>query len=166
MSEVPASDGAAQTPTSSQAPAEAALRTMEGEATPASTGSSGMTLSLRGLSVYAHHGVSDDERALGQRFEFDVDLEMPHCAACRTDSIDDAVDYQAVVEVVVEVATQFRFHLLEALADALCLELLAEFPAERVRLSVHKPAPPIAQVVARASVSVERDRAHLVLAEA
>ena len=113
---------------------------------------------LRGLSVYAHHGIVEEERRLGQRFEFDVEVEFADCRACRTDDVSDAVEYEAIAAVVVEVATNFRFHLLEALADAVCLELLAEFPIERARLEVHKPAPSMPHSIARASVEVERTR--------
>lgn len=111
--------------------------------------------------MYAHHGAVEEEQSLGQRFVFDVSLEISDCRACATDSIDEAVDYAAVAAVIVEVATQFRFQLLEALADAVCLELLAEFPVERVRLAVHKPAPPLPHALARASVTLERTRVHL-----
>lgn len=116
---------------------------------------------LKGLSVYAHHGIVEEERRLGQRFEFDVEAEFADCRACRTDDVGDAVEYEAIAAVIVEVATNFRFQLLEALADAVCLELLAEFPIERVRLEVHKPAPSMPHSITRASVEVERTRQHL-----
>lgn len=113
------------------------------------------------LSVYAHHGMVAEERSLGQRFEFDVEAELPDCVACRTDDVADAVAYEAIAAVVVEVATNFRFQLMEALAEAVSLELLAEFPFSRVRLAVSKTAPSIPHQLARAGVVVERTRAHL-----
>lgn len=120
-----------------------------------------VTIRLEGLSVYAHHGVVAEERSLGQRFEFDVDVDVHDCVACRTDDAADAVAYEAIAAVVVEVATNFRFSLMEALADAVCMELLAEFPIARVRLSVSKTAPSIPHSVARATVTLERTRQHL-----
>ena len=119
------------------------------------------TIRLDGLSVYAHHGLVAEERSLGQRFEFDVQVDLPHCAACRSDEPSDAVAYEAIAAVIVEVATNFRFSLMEALADAVCMELLAEFPISRVRLSVSKTAPSMPHAVARATVYLERTREHL-----
>ena len=119
------------------------------------------TIRLDGLSVYAHHGLVAEERSLGQRFEFDVEVELPHCGACRTDEPADAVAYEAIAAVVVEVATNFRFTLMEALAEAVCQELLAEFPISRVRLAASKTAPSIPHAVARATVVLERTREHL-----
>ncbi len=118
------------------------------------------TIRLEGLSVYAHHGMVAEERSLGQRFEFDVEVELPHCGACRTDEPADAVAYEAIAAVVVEVATNFRFTLMEALAEAVSQELLAEFPISRVRLAVSKPAPSITHPVSRATVILERTREH------
>jgi len=119
------------------------------------------TIRLEGLSVYAHHGMVAEERSLGQRFEFDLDVDLPDCVACRTDDSADAVAYEALAAVVVEVATNFRFSLMEALADAVCMEVLAEFPVSRVRIAVSKTAPSIPHTVARATVVLERTRDHL-----
>lgn len=119
------------------------------------------TVRLEGLTVYAHHGMVAEERSLGQRFEFDVELDVPDCVACRTDESADAVAYEAIAAVIVEVATNFRFSLMEALAEAVCMELLAEFPVTHVRLSVSKTAPSIPHAVGRATIRIERTRAHL-----
>jgi dihydroneopterin aldolase len=127
----------------------------------AATPAAPVTVRLEGLSVYAHHGMVAEERSLGQRFEFDVEVDIPHCAACRTDEAADAVAYEAIAAVVVEVATNFRFSLMEALADAVCMELLAEFPISSVRLAVSKTAPSIPHALARATVRLERTREHL-----
>jgi dihydroneopterin aldolase len=121
--------------------------------------SSAATIRLEGLSVYAHHGMVAEERSLGQRFSFDVDVDVPECRACQTDDAADAVAYEAIAAVIVEVATNFRFSLMEALAEAVCMELLAEFPISRVRLAVSKPAPSIPHALARATVVLERSRA-------
>src|SRR3954447_3007876 len=110
-------------------------------ADPAPSAASSAVIRIEGLSVYAHHGMVAEERSLGQRFEFDVEVDIPNCAACRTDEASDAVAYEAIAAVVVEVATNFRFSLMEALADAVCMELLAEFPVSCVRLAVSKTAP-------------------------
>lgn len=114
------------------------------------------TLRLDGISVYAHHGFVPEERSLGQRFEFDVEVQLDDCIACRTDELSDALAYESIVAVIVEVATTFRFRLMEALAEAVCAELLTEFPTSRVRLVVSKTAPSLPHAVSRATVVLER----------
>lgn len=129
---------------------------------PVATPASPVTVSLHGLAVYAHHGVVPEERSLGQRFEFDVEVDVADCRACRSDDSADAVAYEAIAAIVVEVATGFRFSLMEALADAVCQELLAELPVEAVRVAVSKPAPSMPHAVGRATVRLERLRAGMI----
>ncbi len=119
------------------------------------------TISLCGLSVYAHHGIGDEERALGQRFAFDVEVTLDDCSACHTDNAADAIEYEALAAVVVDVATNFHFRLIEALAEAVCIELLTEFPIASATITVHKTAPSMPYTVDRASVSITRTRAHI-----
>jgi 7,8-dihydroneopterin aldolase/epimerase/oxygenase len=116
-----------------------------------------VTVELRGLELHGRHGVLDEERRGGQRFLFDLWLDVSADAA-RSDRIDDAVDYREVVALVREVSDGRAYHLLEALADAVAEALLARFPVERARVRVRKPDVRLAAPVDYAGVSVERAR--------
>jgi dihydroneopterin aldolase len=109
---------------------------------------------LHGIELRGHHGLLEEERQAGQRFVYDVELEVGERGA--SDRIEDAVDYREVAAVVVEVnARQFR--LLEALASALADALVERFPAERVRVRVRKPeVRPAGLEVEFSAVTVER----------
>jgi dihydroneopterin aldolase len=113
---------------------------------------------LHGLELRGFHGVLDGERRDGQRFLFDVVLEVGEAAA-RTDRIEDAVDYRDVAAAVREVSDARAHHLLESLVVAVADDLLARFPVTAVRVAVHKPDLRLDPPVARAVVSVERRRA-------
>ena len=118
-------------------------------------------IGLRGIDVYAHHGVHPAERELGQRFVIDVDLWADCSRAAETDSLAQALDYTAVHRAITEGTAGTSFQLLEALAGHLCRLLLAAFPVQKVRVRVVKPNPPIANFLGRASVTFTRDRAWL-----
>ncbi len=96
-----------------------------------------MRIELQGLELYGFHGALEEERRDGQRFLFDVELEVGEAGA--NDELADAVDYRDVVTCVREVSDGRAFHLLEALATTLADELLARFPVERVSVRVRKP---------------------------
>lgn len=116
------------------------------------------TVELAGLVLLGRHGVLDEERAEGQRFVFDVWLDVPDVAAA-SDRIEDAVDYRDVAACVREVSDGRAFRLLEALATALADELLARFPAaQRVEVRVHKPDVVLDPPVGAAVVSAARER--------
>ena len=116
-----------------------------------------MIVELRGLELHGYHGVEERERREGQRFVFDVWLEVAEDPA-RSDRIEDAVDYRDAVAIVREVSGSRAFHLLEALAAAVADALLERLEVARVRVRVRKPDVDLAAPVAHAGVSVERAR--------
>jgi dihydroneopterin aldolase len=118
-------------------------------------------IALEGIDVYAHHGVHPAERELGQRFVVDVALWGDWDEAASRDALGSAIDYTAVHRCVLDTMAAVNCHLIEAVAGRLCRTLLAAFPVERVEVTVHKPNPPIANFLGRASVTLSRDRAWL-----
>ena len=110
-----------------------------------------MRIDLEGIEVHGFHGVLAEERSEGQRFRFDVTLEVPEPGE---DSIEAAVDYREIAACVAEVSDRVAFQLLETLAAAVAGELRLRFPAERVRVRVTKPE--LALAGGRASVTAER----------
>jgi dihydroneopterin aldolase len=96
-----------------------------------------ITVELRGLRVFGHHGVREHEQRDGQDFLFDVDLEVGERGT--SDRLEDAVDYSAVARAVQEISGAKRYQLLEALATAIADELLQRFGAERAMVRVTKP---------------------------
>jgi dihydroneopterin aldolase len=109
------------------------------------------TIELYGLELYGFHGVLEEERRDGQRFLYDLWLEVGERGA--SDRIEDAVDYRAVVACVRKLNDEPR-QLLEALAAAVADALVAGFSLERVRVRVRKPD--VALPVEFSAVTVER----------
>lgn len=115
-----------------------------------------MTIELHGLLLHGYHGVLDEERRDGQRFIVDVELDLEHEEAARTDAIDEAVDYRRVVARVREISDARSYHLLEAFSAAIADALLEDFPVSAVRVRVRKPNVVLDPAVEFAAVSVER----------
>jgi 7,8-dihydroneopterin aldolase/epimerase/oxygenase len=89
------------------------------------------------LRIFGRHGVREEERARGQDFLFDVELEVGERGT--SDRLEDAVDYVAVTEAVREVSDARPYALLEALGSAVADELERRFAPERLRVRVRKP---------------------------
>ena len=111
---------------------------------------------IRGLRVYAHHGVRDFERERGQPFVIDVWLDCRPSAAGQSDDLADAVNYSAVCDRVAELATGGPYQLLERLAAVIADDLAERYPVDRVRVRVAKPHAPVKHDVAEVAVSVVR----------
>jgi dihydroneopterin aldolase len=118
-----------------------------------------MTIELRGILLHGFHGVLEHERAAGQRFLVDVELDLESEQAARSDLIEEAVDYRAVVSRVREVSDARAYRLLEALSAAIADALLADLPVVAVRVRVREPDVVLEPLVEYAAVSVERRRA-------
>jgi len=112
-----------------------------------------MIVELRGVELHGRHGALDWEREQGQRFLFDIELEVGEAGS--SDQLEDAVDYRDVAACVREVSDGCAYHLLEALATAVADELLARFSVERVSVRVRKPDvvldPPVEYAAVRAT---------------
>ncbi len=116
-----------------------------------------MIVELRGVELWGHHGVLEEERRDGQPFLFDVELEVGERGA--SDRIEDAVDYREVVVAIRELSDGTQFDLLEALAPAVADLLLERFAVEWVRVRVRKPTvKPGGATVEFSAVTVERRR--------
>jgi dihydroneopterin aldolase len=96
-----------------------------------------ITVEIRDLRVFGRHGVHAEERARGQDFVFDVDLEVGERGT--GDRLEDAVDYVEIALAVQEVSDAQQYALLEALATAVADELERRFSPGRLRVRVRKP---------------------------
>src|SRR3954466_3153155 len=55
----------------------------------------GVTVEITGLSLYTHHGVTAEERKIGQRLLLDVRFDAGEPDALITDRVEDTIDYGA-----------------------------------------------------------------------
>jgi len=118
-----------------------------------------VTIEVRGLSLYTHHGVTAAEREVGQRLLLDLTLEVGEVDATVTDMVEDTVDYGEVCNVVALVAQQRSYKTLERLCTAIADRLIADFPVEAVSIKAAKPEPPLPLPVEEVSVQVWREPA-------
>ena len=117
-----------------------------------------VTIEVRGLSLFTHHGVTAAEREVGQRLVLDLRLEVGDCDATVTDLVEDTVDYAEVCNTVSLVAQQRSYKTLERLCSAIADRLLDDYAADEVWVKAAKPEPPIPLPVDEVSVEVWRQR--------
>ena len=119
---------------------------------------SSVEVELRSLSIYTHHGVSDAEREVGQRIEFDVSFDVPDCDAVLTDRLEDTVDYAEVCDIVALAATERSYKTLERLCKVIGERLMERFRCEHVRVRAAKPEPPLPLAMQEVAVEVTHER--------
>jgi dihydroneopterin aldolase len=93
------------------------------------------------IAVFAFHGLLPEEARLGQRFYVSLDVRLDLGPAGRSDDVARTVSYAVLTEIVTRIATQRRFALIEALAEAIAGEILDRHPLIReIRVRVDKPS--------------------------
>ena len=90
-------------------------------------------------------------------------LEIKSTRSGFEDSIEFAVDYVAVSDMVANLAESSSFLLIESLAEAIAGKLLKEFAIRSIRLKLSKPS--AIQNAANVGITIERSRDNLVHTE-
>ena len=110
------------------------------------------------MAFFAYHGMAPTEKLQGQRFFVDVDLFLDLSQAGKGDDIHSTVDYEGVFRTVKDHVEGKRFHIIEALAEAVARSLLDEFPIDRVTVRVRKPSVPIQGILDYTEVEITREK--------
>ncbi len=114
-------------------------------------------ITIRGLEVFAKHGVYPEENALGQKFRFTAALYLDTRRAGKSDALEDSLNYGEVSQCITRFVREHTWKLLERVAEELARALLLEYPLlERVELEVEKPWAPVGLPLETVSVSVCR----------
>ncbi len=121
---------------------------------------------IRGLEVSARHGVNDFEKVAQQKFIFDADIATDFYRAAVNDDLSATVNYSAASKLIVRVATEHCFNLIEKLAYECAFSLMENFKnVSSVSLTVYKPDAPMKLTFSSVAVTanVERETVYLSL---
>lgn len=113
---------------------------------------------LSNMLFHAFHGVWDEEREVGQRFEVDIEIMMDTSTAGRSDLLRDTIDLYKIYECVEVIVTQRKYKLVEALAEAIAGTLLEKFAMPQLLVRVRKPNSPIRGICDGIEVEIVRSR--------
>lgn len=108
------------------------------------------------MQFYAYHGVFEEEKRLGQKFEVDLEMFLDLRKAGKSDCLDETVNYALVYDIVQKLVTGTKMKLLESLAESIAGELLSLFPLNEILVRVRKPKPPIPGHLDSVSVEIRR----------
>ncbi len=117
------------------------------------------TIMIRGLRVYAYHGVKEEEKRKGQPFELDIDVKADLADACESDDVNNTINYSSVTKCVLRTMLAEKNDLIERAAERVAQAILADFPAEEVTVTLKKPRAPVGADFDYMAVSITRKRA-------
>lgn len=112
---------------------------------------------IKGLEIFAHHGVYPEEKEKGQHFFLDAVLYTDTRRAGLSDELKLSTDYGEVCRLMNEVMCAQTYDLIERAAEQTAQEVLLAFPLiRRLELELHKPEAPIPLSFGDVSVRIER----------
>ena len=85
-------------------------------------------IEIKGLEVFAHHGVYQEEQRLGQKFVVSAVLSLDTTAAAQTDDLDKTVNYGAISRQITQILQRENHKLLERAAAVTAEEILLTNP--------------------------------------
>jgi 7,8-dihydroneopterin aldolase/epimerase/oxygenase len=118
----------------------------------------GDKLRILGMIFHAYHGLGEEERENGQRFEADVELVLDVAKAAQTDRIKDTVDVREVYACVRNVVLNERFFLIEAVSQRIADTLLDTFHIKKVTVRIRKPFAPLGGLANGTEIEITRTR--------
>lgn len=99
---------------------------------------------IKGLRLFAYHGVNEEEKINGQNFELDIECTASLASACLTDNLDDTVSYAKIIKTVRRVFCEEKNDLIERAARRTADAILDEYDKiQSVKICLHKPEAPI-----------------------
>jgi dihydroneopterin aldolase/2-amino-4-hydroxy-6-hydroxymethyldihydropteridine diphosphokinase len=115
-------------------------------------------ITIAGLRARGHHGVFDNERAVGQDFVVDAVLWLDTAPAAASDDLTLTADYGGVASRLAAIVTGPPVALIETLADRLAAACLADPVVREAEVTVHKPQAPVNLELADISVTIRRSQ--------
>lgn len=112
---------------------------------------------IKGLEIFAHHGVLDFEKKDGQKFYVDAVLYSDLRPAGMSDALKDSTNYADVCAFITECLQENTYDLIERAAEKAAEGILQKFPLiKKVDFTLHKPNAPIDLPFEDVAVTIER----------
>jgi len=116
-------------------------------------------IKIKGLKLFAYHGVNPEEKENGQDFIFDIDLYVNMNKACSSDDVNDTVSYAKVVKTVRRVFTETKYNLLEKCAQVAADAIFEEYSeVQKLEITLKKPQAPVKAEFEYMAVNITRTR--------
>ena len=96
-------------------------------------------LIIRDLALRCVIGFKDDERREKQDVTINVVLYVDIREACRSDRVEDSVNYRTVKKRIITLVENSSFHLIEKLAEELAALCLEHEQVKKVTVTIDKP---------------------------
>ncbi len=115
-------------------------------------------IELKGMEFHSFIGHYDEEKQIGNNFRVDLRLWYDSSAAGKSDRLSDALDYQAVYNIVRD-EMGHKCNLIENAGQRILDRVFEAFPEiSRLEVRLAKLFPKLGGIVEEVSITLSRDR--------
>ena len=122
-----------------------------------------LSIDVKGIKAYGKHGVYIEEKKEEQLFLVDVELMLEDAKELQ-DSLEETINYETIIQLIIDLVKKESFNLIETLAKKL-LEDIEQLVNEtsvikvikRISVTVHKPETLLNQTTEDISVTVSEE---------
>lgn len=116
-------------------------------------------ITVKGLKLFAYHGVNPEEKENGQNFIIDLVYYLNLEKACQSDDLNNTVSYAKVVKAIRKAFTADKYDLIEKAAQVICDTLFEEFDEiEKIEITLKKPEAPVSAEFDYMAVTLVREK--------
>ena len=120
-----------------------------------------LTIQVKGINVYGTHGVYEQEKKKGQEFRIDLQIELRenilNFENYKSESFDNSVNYENLVNEVINVSDNNSFDLIETFAYEILNSLKKYNNISKATVTIHKPNSPLKELVEDISVTASEE---------
>ena len=125
-----------------------------------------LSIDVKGIKAYGKHGVYNEEKKEEQLFLVDVKLMLEDIKDTKEsqDSLDETINYETIIQLIVDLVKKESFNLIETLAKKLLeeIEQLGNKTSvikviKGISVTVHKPETLLNQTTEDVSVTVSEE---------
>lgn len=115
-------------------------------------------IEIKGMEFHSFIGHYDEEKQIGNNFRVDINLWYDSTKAEKSDRLRDALDYQAVYNIVKQ-QMNIKCNLIENAAYRILEALWDGFPQlERIEVRLSKLFPKLGGIVNEVAIKLEREK--------
>lgn len=117
-------------------------------------------LTIKNIEYYAYHGVKDEERKLGGKYQVDLEMFYDAKSAIVHDDVNFALNYEEALFCVSSIMTEESYDLIETIASEILSSLMDKFDIlQSATVKVRKLTAPMRRAVeyVECELSVERE---------
>lgn len=112
---------------------------------------------LKDVEIFANHGVFEEEKRLGQKFIFDIELELDLSVAGKTGDLNSSVHYGELVYEIEKIVSEKSYDLIETVGEKVCEHILLKYRMiKNAKVKVKKPWAPIGRHLSYAAIEINR----------